>query len=177
MAVRRVEDQIVRARSEQGTRALKNVGGDADGRSAQQPALGVLRGIGVSVRFFYILDRNEAAELEVLVHQRQLFDLLASQDLFRFVERRSDGGRDKALLRHDVVDLHVEVRHEPQVAVGDDPHESPVFVADRNAGYFVLAHQFVCFVDPVVRGKEEGIGYDSVLASLDALHLIRLRLY
>ena len=175
VAVRRVENERVRTRREKRASAFHDVLRHADGGGAEKTALGILRGVRILIGLFDVLDRDEAAEFEIAVDDRELLDLVAAEDVAGFHERGADGDRDEVFLRHDVVDLHVEVGHEAQVAVGDDADEVAFVVADRYAGDLVLAHEFIRFVDIVLRMEEERIRDDAVLASLHALHLIALR--
>ena len=136
----------------------------------------VLRGVRIAVRLFDILDGDQPAQMVLTVHDRELLDLMPAQDLACLLKRGADGYGDEVFLGHHVANRHVEVVHEAEVAVGDDADELARLVADRHTGDLILAHQFVGFVDVVVRVEEEGVCDDAVLAPFYAFDLIALRL-
>ena len=175
MAVRRVERHHVHLRLDQLRHALQHVCGCADGRAAQQAARRIPCGIRVLHGFLNVLDRDEALQVAVLVHNRELLNAVLAEDLLRLLERRPHRRGHQVLLGHHGGDLLVEVRlgHEPQVAVGDDADQFAV-LADRHTGNFVARHDVVRIMDKVVRREEKRVDDDAVFRALDPVHLVRL---
>ena len=64
----------------------------ADGRRHPQAPVLVLVGIWVVAPLEDVFDGDQPAQHPVLVHHRQLFDSVLSQDALRFLQRRADGG-------------------------------------------------------------------------------------
>ena len=62
------------------------------------------------------------------------------------------------------------------IAVGDDADELAGFVHDGNAGNAVFGAEIVRIAQRVLRGKEERVGDDAVLAALDEIDLLGLLL-
>ena len=81
MAVRRVDDEHVGARSDERLRALDGLRPDTDrGADAQAPAL-VLRRLRVLDLLLDVLDGDQPAQAAVGVDDGQLLDLVATEDL------------------------------------------------------------------------------------------------
>src|SRR3546814_5131472 len=81
MAVRGIHNDHIHARSHQRRYPFFGVAADANRRAHQQALIGILGGIGVVARFLDILHRDQAAQLESLVHhQYLLYAMLVHQD-------------------------------------------------------------------------------------------------
>ena len=63
------------------------------------------------------------------------------QDHFRFLQRGSHGNGNEIFLGHHFADGNVEAAFKAEVAVGEDANKLSV-LGNRNAGNFVLAHDF-----------------------------------
>ena len=169
-----VENEEVRACCEKCARTVGYVSGNADRCAAEKTTLFVLCRVRIAFCLFDVLDRDKTAELAFAVNDRELFNLVVTEDVACFFERRADGNGDEVFLGHHFVDLYVEVVHEAEVTVGDDADELVVVVNDRHTGDLVLAHELVSFVNVVVRVEEERIGNNAVFASLYSFNLVAL---
>ena len=176
VAVGAVEHESVRARVEQRARAVEHVCRDADGGGDEQTAAAVLCGVGIRHSLFDILDRDEALEMEILIDDGQLFDLVLAQRLLGFLERGPLAADDEIFARHELADLPVGVGLKLHIAVGDDADELAGFVHDGNAGNAEFGAEIVRIAQRVLRGKEERVGDDAVLAALDEIDLLGLLL-
>ena len=151
MAVRRVEHQGVHARLDQRARAVKDVVRHADGCGAEQAAVLVLRGVRVFHDLLDVFYGDEALEAEVVVNYRQLFDLVAAEDILGLLQRRPLAAGHEALAGHDLADKAVHVLLELHIPVRDDADETPVRIHYRHARYAVLCHEGVRLAKGVVR--------------------------
>ena len=107
------------------------------------------------------------------VHDGQLLNLVAAEDLTGLLEGGALGSGDQVVLGHHVVN---ELRHvglKLHITVGDDTNELAV-VADGHTGDAVLRHQLVCLSQGVAWAEEEGVGDNAVLTALDHVHLLGL---
>ena len=172
-----VEHQGVDARLDQRARAVEDVVGDANGGGAEQTAVLVLCGVRILYDLLYVLDGDEALEAEVFVHDGQLLDLVAAQDVLGLLERGALLAGDKALAGHDLADAGVHVLFKFHIPVGDDADEPPVRVHDRHAGDAELRHEGVRLLKGVVGAKGEGVRDDAVFGALYHIHLLGLRVY
>src|SRR5919197_959113 len=111
-AVRRVDDQYVRAGAHQRLGARLAVGAGADGRPDAEPPELVLGGVRVADRFFDVLDGDQAAELIPLADHGELLDPVAVQDLLRLLEGDARLGGDELLLGHHFAHGAVETLFE-----------------------------------------------------------------
>ena len=89
MAVRRVHDNDVHAGLEQFGNPFGIIA-HADRCADPQPAQLVLAGIRVLDLLLDVLDRDQAAEAEILVHDQEFFDLVLLEDLHRLFEGRPE---------------------------------------------------------------------------------------
>ena len=174
VAVGTIQRQDIDLGFHQGSGALLHIVTDADGAGDQQAVLAVAGGIGVLLGLFDILDGDEASEVEVFIHDGQLFHLAAQQQGLGFLQGDALGSGDEVLLGHHLADGDIEAGHELEVAVGDDAHQLAVGIADGNAADVELAHQPVGIADEMLRGEEKGIIDDAVFAALDPVDLIGL---
>ena len=102
---------------------------DADRRADAQPPEAVLAGVRVLDQLLDVLDGDQPLEHVAVVDDEQLLDLVAVQELARLFERRADRHGEERIARHDVGDRAIEIRLEPQVAVGQDADEPPFLAA------------------------------------------------
>ena len=98
MAVSGVDDEHVDLGFDERRRALERVGPDPDRSADTQSPVLVLRRVGNPLRD--VLDGDQTPETSVGVHDRELLDLVAVEDLARFVEGRADGSGDEVAVRH-----------------------------------------------------------------------------
>ncbi len=78
--------------------------------------------------------------------------------------------------RHDVAERCPVVRLKAQVAVGDDPDETPRIVHDRDAADGVPRHALARVADRVLRVENDRVEDHAGLGALNAAHLARLKL-
>ena len=62
----------------------------------------------------------------VIIHQRQLFDLIITKDLFCLVQSGADKARHKVLLRHDETNRFGHIFFKFQIAVCDDTNKTVI---------------------------------------------------
>src|SRR6266542_4067921 len=111
-----VDRDDVHPRLEERLDARLAVGADADRGAAQEPAERVLRGVRVLLDLLDVLDRDEPLQLVGVVHDEELLDPVAVEQLLRLLDRDRDAGGDE-VLRHHLLDALLEVLLEAQVAV------------------------------------------------------------
>ena len=124
MPVRGVDDDDVDPGRDQCLDALLVVVRNADRRTRAQAPMLVLAREGVLGRFQDVLDGDEPAELHCLVDDQHALETMPVHQLLGELEVRAFRHRDELVpLGHDVGNGLVEVRLEPEVAVGDDAHD------------------------------------------------------
>ena len=79
VGMRGVDDEHVDSGVGQRHRPRPGVVADTDGSTDQQPAVAVLGGVGVLFGLDEVLDRDQTGQLAVAVDDRQLLDLVATQ--------------------------------------------------------------------------------------------------
>ena len=168
-----VQAEHVHAGLHQRVDPVQHVGGGADGGAHQQAALLVAGGGGVYGGLLDVLDGDEALEVVLIVHDGQLLDLVAAQDLLGLLQRDALPGGDQVVPGHHVVHQLAHVGLKLHVAVGDNTDELAV-LADGHAGDAVLGHELVGLRQRMAGGQPEGVGDDAVLAALDHVHLLGL---
>ena len=90
VAVRGVDDEHVDLGGDERGRALERVRADADGGADPQPAPLVLRRERVPLPLLDVLDRDQAPEGARPVDDRELLDLVATEQQLRLGQRRAD---------------------------------------------------------------------------------------
>ena len=171
VAVGRVHHQHVHAGVHQGLdpfiRALAHAHGGAD---AQCLVL-VLAGVGKFLGLMDVLDRDQALELEVVVHHQDLLDaVLVQQGRDLFLAGAFLDGHQLVLFGHDVPDRVVVMGLETQVAAGNDTYQLRA-VHHGNPGDVVGAGQVQDLADTGVGTHRDGVADD---AGLEFLHLTHL---
>ncbi len=175
MAVRGVDDDEVDTRLDQRLGPVVGVARDTHGGADDQPALGVLGGVRVLLGLDEVLDGDQALERAPAVHQRQLLDLVAAQQLHRGVPRDPDLAGDQRHRRHDIPDLAAAVQLEGHVvAVGDDAQELARGVGDRDATDAEPAAERVGLLEGGVGADGDGVGDHPGLGPLDLVDLVGL---
>src|SRR5436853_366235 len=124
-----------------------------------------------------VLDGDQTLEDAFVVHDRELLDAVLGEDPLRFVEPRAHGRGHQAVLGHRVADRAVQLALELQVAVGDDAHQAPGVVHDRDARDAEPLHQAHRFAQRPVRPESDGVQDHPRLAALHAVHLRRLAVH
>ena len=174
VAVCGIEHEDIDLCSDQGACAVEHIGSHADAGAAEQSAAGITGRIREFHGFFDVLNGDQTLEVAVLVHDRELLDLVLAQDLLCLLEGGAHRCGDEAILGHDIADLGGEIGQEAHVAVGDDADQLALAVNDRNTGNAELAHQLVGILDKLVLGQGEGIDDNAVLGTLDLVYLVSL---
>ena len=175
MAVRGVEHQYVRLSLQQSAGSVKHVGSNSNRSAAEESVACVARGVRVLYALLDILDRDKSLEETVLVNQRELLDLVLSEDLLSLLEISADRSGNEVILCHYLADLLVVIGDEAEVAVSEDTDQLAV-LNDRNTGDLVLAHQSVRVKYAVLRGEEERVNDNAVFRTLYLVHLVDLLL-
>src|SRR5690606_30442245 len=177
MAVRGVHDQHVHAGGHQRLDALLGVAAHAHRGADHQPAVRVLGGVGVVGLLLDVLDRDHAAQLEVVVDDQHLLDAVLVQQLEDLVVAGAFLDRDQAvLLGHDVAHRIVELLLEAHVAAGDDAGQLAVSVHHRHAGDVARAGQLQHLADGRVGTDGERVLDHAGLELLDLGDLVGLLL-
>jgi hypothetical protein len=157
MAVRGVDDDDVDARGHERFDALLGVAADAHRRAAQQAFAAVIGGVGIVLLLLDVLDGDQAAQCEAVVHHQHLLDAVLVQQLQDFVVTGAFAHGDEAiLLGHDVADRIVELLLEAHVASGDDADELAAVVDHRHAGDVARAGELEHVADGGVGADGEG---------------------
>src|SRR3989449_440248 len=125
----------------------------------------------------YVLDGDQTLEDAFVVHDRELLDAVLGEDPLRFVEPRADWRGHQTVLGHRVADRAVQLALELQVAVGDDAHQAPGVVHDRDARDAEPLHQAHRLAQRPVRPEGDGVQDHPRLAALHAVHLRRLAVH
>lgn len=171
-----VDDENVGSGVDQGHGAGPGIVADTHGGADEQTAVAVLRGVGVLLGLDEVLDCDQAGELSLTVDDRQLLDLVATQETERGLSGDAFAGRDQRSLRHDLGDRTVLVDLEPHVAVGDDADELTLVVGDRQTRDAESRTHRVDLGQRVGRLAGDGIGDHAGLRPLDGLDLRGLHL-
>src|SRR5207253_2575813 len=101
-------------------------------------------------------------------------DAVLGEDPLRLLERRADGRRDEALLRHRGANRAVELALELEIAIGDDADQAPRVVHYRDAGDAEPLHQPHRLAQRAVGAERDGMEDHPRLAALHAVHFGRL---
>src|SRR3954469_10864902 len=173
MAMRGIHHQDVRTGLDQGGDALVGAFADADRRADAQLPLGVLAGVGMLGFLEDVLNRDEALQMEFLVHHQHALEAVLVHELDRVLPARTFAHGDELLLRrHDVLHRLVEVGLEAQVAVGDDADHLAAVLHHREAGNPVRALQLHHLAHAHLGRDGHRVAQH---AGLEALHLGHLR--
>ena len=101
---------------------------------------------------------------------------MAHQNLLCLVKRCSDVRGDEMVFRHNACNLHIIVGHKTHIAVCEYAYKLAAVVTDGNTRNSVTVHKLVRFLYRVLRMQEKRIYYNSVLTSLNLVHLTLLSL-
>ena len=174
MPVGGVDDQHVDAGVDQPHRPSVRGVADADRGGDQQPAVPVLGRVRVLLGLGEVLHGDQPAELAVTVDQRQLLDLVSTQQTERHLGGAPDRSGDQRHRRHHLADRAIHVHLEPHVPVGDDAHQTAFRVGDGHARDAEHGAHPVRIADGRVRRAGDRVGHHAGLGSLDDLDLGRL---
>ena len=112
----------------------------------------------------------------VLIHNGQFFNLV-------FLKYLCSGDKvgllmccHEVILRHNVVNLLVEMALETQVAVGHDTHEMVIFVNHGNTANMIFGHHVESVLHCRTTANGDGIVDHTVLGTLHDSHLPSLLL-
>ena len=141
MAVRSVDDDDVHTCRDERLDTLLVVTCHADGGAGAQPTVLVLAGERMLGRLQDVLDGDESAQFHRRIHDQNALEPITVHQLLCLLEIGAFGNGDELVaLGHDVRHRLVEVRLEPQVAVGDDAND-PAALDHRQPGEAVRALQ------------------------------------
>ena len=116
-----IDNNHVHACGHQRFDALFGIAAYADRGADQQTFRRILGGVGVVGLLLDILDRDQPAQVEAVVHHQHFLDPVPVQQLQHFLVGGAFAhGDEPILLGHDVADRIVELGLETHVAAGDD---------------------------------------------------------
>ena len=171
MTVRGVHDDHVHARRHQRLDALFGVATDPDRRAHQQAFAAVVGGVRVVQFLLDVLDRDQAAQGELIVHHQHFLDAVPVQQADHFIVGRAFHDRDQTIfLGHDVANRIVELLLEAHVAAGDDANQLARVVDHRHPGDIAGAGQAQHLADGGVRTDGERLADDAGFEGLDPGH-------
>ncbi len=174
MPVRCVHADDVNAGGAQGGYPLPAVGPDADRRADEKPSHRILRGVRVLDRFLNVFDGNQSLEAPLVVDHRELFNSVLVQNPGGFFQRDSrTAGYQLVAPRHHLANGPAVIALEPNVAVGQDPDQSPI-PADRHSRNAMRAHDLEGMREGRVRIDGHRVRDQAAFALLDLGHLGRL---
>jgi hypothetical protein len=173
MAVRRIDRQHVRLGLGHFHGALQEIARGADGGANAQATLLVFGRIWILEFFLDVLDGDQALEVEVLIHDKQLLDAVILQDAFGFFERRAHRHGHQIFLRHHRADQLRMVLFKAQVAVGQDAGQ-PRPAGHGQSGYPVLGHDLQRLPQRDVRGDRHRVHDHPAFRAFHAVDLFAL---
>ena len=148
-------------------------------RADEEPAPGVLAGVGPLAGREDVLLGDEAVDAPVAVDERQLLDPVGEHPLLRLLDR------DVRRPRHEPRGRRHELLHRPlvldraprEVPVREEPRQDPVSrrLLDQQAGDVVTARQLPRLADAAPARQAERPLDDVAVGALDPRHLGRLR--
>src|ERR1035438_8788985 len=98
MAVGGIDGDYVDLARDEFLGAFQEIARGAHRRADAQASLAVLGGVGVLQLFLNILDRDQALEGEVFVHDQEFFDAMFVEDGLGLFQGGADGNGDQVLL-------------------------------------------------------------------------------
>jgi len=138
VAVGGVDHDHIHTRFSQQRHTLFRAFAGANGSADTQATLLIFGGVRVFGFFDDVLDGDEAAQVEGIVHHQHAFQPVLVHQAAGFVDGSAFlDGDQLGFRRHDVGHLGVQARLEAQIAVGDDADQLAV-IDHRQAGNFVL---------------------------------------
>ena len=158
----------------QGLGAQQAILAHADGPGHQQPSPFVLGGCGIVQPFEDVFVGDQPLQAAVFVHQGQLFDAIAVQDLFGLGQGGAHFGRHQLFGHHIIADGAAKILGKAHIPVGENAHQPAIFVGDGHAADAVAAHQSLGVGKQVMRAQGEGVHDHARLAALDLVHLFGL---
>ncbi len=156
-------------------RALQEISGNPDGGANPQSSLRVLGRARILQLLLDILDRDQALEFVLVVHDQQLLNPMLMQDSFGLQQRRADGYRDQVFLGHHLADGNLGAAFKAQVTIGENPNQFAI-LGNRHAGNPVAAHHFQGVGDFFVRRHRDRIDDHAALGALDLVDFAGLLL-
>ena len=174
MPVGRVHHHDVDARPNERLGAIHQIGTGTNRGGHSQPAVLVFVGVGVLAALENVLHRDEAAQFAVFIEHGKLLDAVLAESFFRFVQGGAHRGGDEPFLRHRFGDRPIQIPLELQIAVGDDPHQSTVFVDDRHTGDFEARHERTGLADRAIGSERDRVENHPTFRSLHPVDLRRL---
>lgn len=146
----------------------------ADGGSANETAFVIFGGVGVSLNFFDVLDRNEALKIAIFVHDREFFDPVLGKESLGLIEGCAGLTGDEIFGRHSVGDAAGEIGLKSDVAVGKDADKFAVVIGDGDAANMKMLHEVDGLLEHFVGGELDRVGNDPVLGAFDPIYLAGL---
>ncbi|MPM36134.1 hypothetical protein SDC9_82729 [bioreactor metagenome] len=169
-----VDDDDVDTLLDQRHAPFPRVAEDTDAGADPEPALRILRGVGVLVGLHEVLQGDQPGEPTVGVDQRELLDLVLRQQAEGLVIGDPDVAGDQRHRGHHLGDLAARVGLEAHVPVGDDADELHVTLDDRHAGDAEVGADLVDVLERGVGGDGDRLVDHAGLGALDLVDHRRL---
>ena len=131
--MRDVDHEHVSPRPEHFGRPLEIVASRANRRGDAEPALGVSRRKRLMLLLDQVLRGNETQQRAVGVDERQLLDLARDHQALGILERNRSDADDQLRARRHPFGHERLGADEPDVALGQDAHEVPRLVDNRQS--------------------------------------------
>ena len=171
MAVGRVDHHKVDPHFDQGRDAIHHIGRNPHGRPHAKPAVVVLAGVRVLSTFANVFEGNEPLQVPLIVHHRELFDLMLLKDLNRLVQGRADRNGHQILGGHHLPNWSIAVELKPYIPVRHDAHQLVGLVHHRNAPDGIVAHHIPGVGHRVVGRNRDRVQDHPIFRALDPPHL------
>ena len=177
MPMRGIDDEDVDPGLAQRVGTIPSICEEADGGTDEEPTVRGLAGQRVLLGLHEVLDGDEAAQVALVVDDRQALALVRPEQRRCVFAADAERAGDERHRRHDLADragAPLRDGHEPQVAVGDDAEQLVVLVDDGEAGDAVLTAGLVELLEGGLGVDGDGVGNHAGLGALDEVDLVRL---
>ena len=144
-----IQGDDVHSRPDQSHDSVSCVWADPDGGTNSEASPLVLGGVRVLARLLDVLDGDQSAKVEMLVHYREFLNLVLLQDVLGILQGCAYGRRDQIIPGHGLGNRPVHIVLEAEVPVGDDPHQEAVY-SYRHARDMVVLHELQGIPDHAV---------------------------
>ena len=175
VAVSRVDNNDIHAAALQFRQPLAAILSEADRGADPQAPQGVLAGQGIAPPFLDVLDGNEPFQVKGVVHHQKLLDTVLVQEFLRLVQAGSLRHRDQVFGGHERRNRLLQVAHETQVAVRENPRQLRA-LGDGDAGNPVTGHHLDGFLHPLAWAHGNRVHDHAAFGALDLVDLGGLRL-
>jgi len=151
VTVRGVHYQRVDTFLDQRHRSLPAIAEEPDGSPNPEPSLIIFGCVGIQPRLHEVLERDQTLQPTLIINQRQLLDLVLSQQSHRGVPADAHRPGDQRHCRHHFAHRPGRVVFEAHIAIGDDAEQPQLAVHDGHAGNVEARAHRIRFADRGVR--------------------------